>query len=109
MAQFLAKPKALFGFCQLSFAACSFRLWVWPNPAFSGHGFAVGQRWRFEGGVASSTMLLDKHAVPLTQSLGARGKGGIRRGRWGCERRDKASLPQGVRKAEGLASGGEAD
>ena len=41
-----------------------------PNPACSGHGCAVGQRWRFEGEVASPTMLLGKHAVPLTPSLG---------------------------------------
>ena len=32
----------------------------------------MGQRWRFEGGVALSTVLLGKHAVPLTQSLGTR-------------------------------------
>ena len=41
-----------------------------PNPACSGHGCAVGQRRRFEGKVASPTMLLGKHAVPLTLSLG---------------------------------------
>jgi len=70
-AQLFAKPKAPFGFCQLAFEVCSLRRWVWPNPACSGHGYAVGQRWRFEGGVASPTMLLGKHAVPLTQSLGA--------------------------------------
>ena len=41
-----------------------------PNRACSGHGYAVGQRWRFEGRVASPTMLLGKHAVPLTLVLG---------------------------------------
>ena len=30
----------------------------------------MGQRRRFWGGVASLTVLLGKHAVPLTQSLG---------------------------------------
>ena len=45
------------------------------NPACSGHGYAVGQRWRFEGEVASPTVLLGRYAVPLTQSLG-RGGGG---------------------------------
>ena len=30
----------------------------------------MGQRRRFEGGVAPPTVLLGKHAVPLTQSLG---------------------------------------
>ncbi len=43
-----------------------------PNSAFSGHGFAVGQRRWFEGRVASPAVLLDKHAVPLTLSLGDR-------------------------------------
>ena len=66
-AQLLAKPKAPLGFRWLAFEVCSLRRWVWPNPAFSGHGFAVGQRWRFEGEVASPTMLL---GVPLTPSLG---------------------------------------
>ena len=60
----------LFSFCQLAFATCSLRRWVLPNPAFSGHGYAVGQRWRFEGGVTPPTMLLGKHAAPLTRSLG---------------------------------------
>ena len=41
-----------------------------PNPACSGHGYAVRQRRRFEGEVASLTVLLDKHAVPLTPTLG---------------------------------------
>jgi len=44
-----------------------------PNPACSGHGYDVGQRRRFEGGVAPPTMLLGKHAVPLTRSLGETG------------------------------------
>ena len=69
-AQLLAKPKAPLGFRWLAFEVCSLRRWVWPNPAFSGHGYAVGQRRRFEGGVAPPTVLLGKHAVPLTQSLG---------------------------------------
>ena len=43
---------------------------VVPNPACSGHGYAVGQRWRFVSKETSLTMLLGKHAVPLTLSLG---------------------------------------
>ena len=69
----------------------------------------LGDRGGKKSEVHSPAVVLGKHAPPLTQSLGAREKGGIRRGRWGCERRDKAGLPQGVGKAEGLASGGEAD
>ncbi len=45
---------------------------VWPNPACSGHGFAVRDRWRFLGEGASPTMLLDSAAVPLTPSLGVK-------------------------------------
>ena len=77
--QLLASPKAPFSFCQLAFVACSLRRWVWPNPACSGHGYAVGQRWRFVSKETSLTMLLGKHAVPLTQSLG-KGQG------WGRKR-----------------------
>ncbi len=40
-----------------------------PNPAFSEHGYAVGQRRRFGGGVASPAELLDGGAALLTQSL----------------------------------------
>ena len=43
---------------------------VRPNPACSGHGFAVGCRWRLQGKVASPAIVLDSHAVPLTPSLG---------------------------------------
>ena len=46
-----------------------------PNPACSGHGFAVRDRWRFLGEGASPTMLLDSAAVPLTPSLGGGGCG----------------------------------
>ena len=54
-----------------------------PNRAFSGHGFAVGQRRRFVSKAASLTMVLDKHAVPLTLSLGK----GVRRKRTEGEKR----------------------
>ena len=48
---------------------------VLPNRACSGHGFAVGQRWGVEGREASPAMVLGRHAVPLTQSLGIAGYG----------------------------------
>jgi len=41
-----------------------------PNPACSGHGFAVRQSRRFPAKKLSPAKLLAKHAVPLTQSLG---------------------------------------
>jgi len=50
---------------------------VWPNPACSGHGFAVRQSRRFPAKKLSPAKLLDKHAVPLTPSLGK----GLRRKR----------------------------
>jgi len=43
---------------------------VSPNPACSGHGFAVRQPRRFQAEKLSPAKLSDKHAVPLTQSLG---------------------------------------
>jgi hypothetical protein len=45
-----------------------------PNHACSGHGYAVGQRWWFLGEVASPTMVLGKHAAPLTLTLGGLGE-----------------------------------
>jgi len=44
---------------------------ILPNPAFSGHGYAVRQPWRFQAKKLSPAVSLDKHAVPLTLSLGA--------------------------------------
>ena len=67
----IAARCSLLVYCQKNIKAflvfVSWPLWyvraghaVWPNPAFSGHGYAVGQRRRFEGGVASPTVLLGK-------------------------------------------------
>jgi len=72
---------------------------VRPNPACSGHGFAVGCRWRFCGKVALLAILLDKHAVPLTPTLGG---GGCGRGRclWCCRERGGRLVEMGFRRAE---------
>ena len=43
-----------------------------PNPACSGHGYAVRQPRRFQAKKLSPAKLLDKYAVPLTPSLGVR-------------------------------------
>ena len=60
-----------------------------PNRACSGHGYAVGQRWRFEGKAASPTVVPDKHAGPLTPSLGRRS---ARKGKKGAKPPPRAEI-----------------
>jgi len=65
------KAKGRSGFCRCPFWGLAGLVVLFvPNRACSGHGYAVGQRWGVEGGVALPAMSLDKHAVPLTLSLG---------------------------------------
>ena len=46
-----------------------------PNPAFSGRGFAARQPEPQKSGQSSPAEVLDKHAAPLTPSLGGQLKG----------------------------------
>jgi len=90
-AQLLAKPKSVFSFCQLALRCVRGGHAVWPNPACSGHGYAVGQRRRFVSKETSLTMLLGKHAVPLTPSLGTAGKEAQAAARQGRVQRGKSN------------------
>jgi len=87
-----------------------------PNPACSGHGFAVRQPRRFQAKKLSPAKSLDKHAVPLTPTLGRwrwkrkswwvkAGRGGV-----GCRHRrprGKAKARKGRRQVGGGAGRAE--
>ena len=72
---------------------------VLPNPACSGHGYAVGEPWGWLGKVNLPAKLKDGTAVPLTPSLG---KG------WQKQRRVEGRGESGSGKVKLVLGGGVA-